>query len=668
MSLLAYLAECMDRAATEQQSAPETPIASAASDCPYADARRLTLIPRRPSNVFDAGDYLKPLLPGRYPPADLPLKTIEYNAYPDLNRLRAITAVVTETPWAVQCDPRPAPRAGVTVYFRLGARTTADVTLSAMQAVSDGEGRASVALTVNSLSRTKDAIEQAGCIELFASLQPACAIADPSLTLTIHRNEDVDTPLGDTESPDDFAATLRPVVELQTWIVRQRQDWVTSNGVRALQQLLNQVACRRRGGGHGFLRPDGQFGEGSRAENARFIADFSGVPGAGATAAAVFSARQFAVQVEENAAGTQGVKTYVRAEYGAYADGDLVDGHLLIGATAWTPGSAARIRDADGLLDLYRAVVWEFIERLRERAEEYVAGARNGQTARTWYRHPSDNGGHHNWPATCAEGEAYWYGGARSLDLFHADLAANRAALVPGEAAHWVHYLRQTNSRIGLHGADADNRVAVPTVSYPAHAHLNTDSTIVNVGTAAAPRWQLRHIFGTHNGQYTGIDCSAFCQALALEARFRAEHCADLADTRICPLLPEITHNANSGWATSRLTTSTWSSGNHYRRMPNQTWRPEIVYRGDLFNVPGSHIVALATNSRSSLTGGAAGNLWIWHANGTTGVRAAAAPHWNPSACIRRVVHSPLAQFASAWGSWGQTTAAVHYGRIYLWQ
>jgi len=659
--------ESIGLAEKEQGELGETPVDAPVEPCPFADSNTLTLIPRKPQNILDTDKLLKTLLPDRYPTADLPLKEIEYNFYPDLNQTRTITAVLTETAWHAQCDIRPTPKAGVTVYFYLGPGNTADVTLYASPAITDSEGCASIQVTSNTLHTTKDAIEQANCIEIHASLTPACDPNDPKLTLTIHRNEDVDHALGANENPDQFVATLRPALEMQTWIVRQQSLWVTSNGAKAVQQLLNQVACRQNGGGHTFLRPDGQFGNGSQNESACFIQNFSTQQPANTAATTAYAQRQFGVQVEENEAGTQGVKTYIRSEYNQYSEGDVVDAHLLVGLEAWQPGRDANIMDADGLLDIYRAVVWEFIERMRDRAGEYVIGARPNQTPRIWYRHPSDTGGAHNWPATVVEGESYWYGGARSLDEFHADLANNRVNTIANEDEHWVHYLRQNNSRIGLHGGNIQNRVDVPLLSYTTHAHLNTDQAIVNIGNQANPRYQLRHIHGTHNGQYTGIDCSVFCQRLALEPRFRAEHCADLAGEKICVRIPEITHSANTGWVTSRLTTRRWPP--YYRAIPSATWRRDVAYRGDVLNVPGSHIVTIETNNRQHLSNRQANQLWIWHANGVTTVSAnAAAAGWNPTACVRRVVHSPMAQFSAAWQSWGHANANVQYGRIHLWE
>ncbi len=43
-------------------------------------------------------------------------------------------------------------------------------------------------------------------------------------------------------------------------------------------------------------------------------------------------------------------------------NGDIVDAHLLVGLEAWQRGPAANVMNADGLLDIYRAVVWEFLE------------------------------------------------------------------------------------------------------------------------------------------------------------------------------------------------------------------------------------------------------------------------------------------------------------------
>lgn len=643
---------CVANADADQLVFPTRPVGSTSEVCPLI--KQIVLIPRKPANIFDPEKYVKPLLPDRYPPKQAPLKKIELNFYPDMNQTRTVTAVVTDTSWTPQSERRTTPAAGIKVTFYRGPGTTADISLSASEATSDAEGCAAINVTVKTLETTKARIEATAGIEIIAVLPAEYGGGRATLTLTIHRNEDVDAALAPDECPDDFATTLAPVLNLQTWVVRQPKKYVTSNGARAVQQLLNQVACRYQGGGHEFLRPDGQFGSGSGSETGRFIRDFSREPVAGVQPIDTFTQRRFRVAVEEMPISpNQGVGTYVKAEYGSYTDGCLIDAYILVGPERWQRGS--NVTAADGLLDLYTAVVWEFIETMYLRGREYADLGTN------WYRHPNDNGPAANpWPASVTEGVAYWYGGARRLEDFVADLTVNSADL-PNQT--WFQYLRQNNSRIGLHG-DGDT-INVPTVTYQQYAHLNTDADIVNIAPPNAPPvYRLRHPYIDRvKRQYTGIDCSAFCQRAAMEARFRADHCADLAGEQICRLLPNITHN--NGLAVSRLATGTWPP--HYRAMPAQRWRPEIAFRGDVLNVTGSHIVVLATNNRDQLTGGQAGNIWIVHANGITTVAGTAAPHWPQNECVRRVVYSPLAEWATGWNSWGQATANVQYGRIYLW-
>jgi hypothetical protein len=347
----------------------------------------------------------------------------------------------------------------------------------------------------------------------------------------------------------------------------------------------------------------------------------------------------------------------VRAEYGSYTEGDVIDAHLLVGPATWTRGAGSNVMAADGLLDIYTAVVWEFLETMRLRADEY----RNLNT--NWYRHPNDNGGTPNWPAAVTQGESYWFGGARKLEDFQADLAANFAT-PPNQAQSWYQYLNNDNCRIGLHGAG--DQVDIPANDYSTYAHLNTDGDISNAGSVKNPHWVLHHPYIDRvKRQYTGIDCSGFCHRVAMEAAFRPAHCLDLANQPICPRLPQITH-AN-GLAQGRLTTSSWPS--HYRLMGAPTWRREISFRGDLINVPGHHIVMLETADRSLLTGqpAAAADIQIFQANGETQVATAVQAIWPQTECVRRVVYSPLAQWGTAWTAWNGNGAGVQFGRIYLW-
>jgi len=133
----------------------------------------------------------------------------------------------------------------------------------------------------------------------------------------------------------------------------------------------------------------------------------------------------------------------------------------------------------------------------------------------------------------------------------------------------------------------------------------------------------------------------------------------------ICGRLPGITHN--NGVAKGRLATKLWPS--HYRKMERTSWRRDVVFRGDLLNIKGHHIVVLDTADRGVLTQASpgSGSLWIFHASGDTVRTMAIVGIWQETQCIRRVVYSPLRQWIAAWNYWTGNSAAVEFGRIYLW-
>lgn len=603
----------------------------------------LTLLPRRPDRILDDERRLRRVLPEVYPGGRL--KDIERSFYPDLNYTagtgpsderrgsrRAVTVVVTAEPWDVAEQPRPDPRAGVAVRFRLGPGTTAEAALSAEQATTDEEGRASVEVIVRTLHAPASELQAYNTIEILASIE---GVPDQSLVLTIHRNEDVATALGDGETPDDFAATLEPVVARRTWLVRQAQQPLESAGVKAVQQLLNQVSCRKHGANHELCEPDGQYGTGTGQEAARFITDFGGARGTLAALQAYRQAR-FGVKVDDV------VRAYVADEYGAYESGMLVDSHLLVGREAWERGADRNVMDADGLLDIYRAVVWEFIERAVARGHEFA------ELGIRWMRHPDDDGPNNppndaSWPDAVTQGVAYTYGGGASMDEFTAALNGNDPG--PDEIQSWNQYdgatTTNTGAKIGLH-MDQYNQ--------------NTD--------------QLRH--------YTGIDCSAFVQRCATESTFRDEHCADLRGQRISWRVPVIgvrvqNGTVNAAWP-SRLNTTSW--GQYFRAIPRR-FRRRVVFKADALDIAGSHIVMLTMDGRAAITGTLAHDQdQILHANGTQVWSNRRAPllcinagYTRDTQCTRRVVHSPLAYWGTFRADWtGETESAnCLYGRILIW-
>lgn len=590
--------------------------------------RTVALIPRRPANLWvgavsgPGADYhVRRLLPDRYAPAHHgPIKDIEYSYYPDLARKRTVTAVVTETGWDPQHEERTQPRAGVTAYFRLGPRTTADVSLSVTQTTTDADGCASIEITVNTLPADKPALAAAGTIEVLVNVDADGALEGDSLILVIHRNEDVDAVLGDAEAPTDFATSLAPVCDLKTWLVRQSAQVVVSNGVKAVQQLINQVLCRKRGD-HSFLRPDGRYEAGLSTAIATFVGKFGAAP----TGPAIddYERCRFGAKIEEESPQV-GVEHYIRGEYGAYVRGQVIDGHVLEGLGPWTAGGTITgVGGADGLLDLYRAVVWPFITGYLGRAEAYV------ECAVRYMRHPNDDigpSGGGQWPAEVTSGVAYGYSLAASLGEYEANLNAHD----PGPAAitAWSQY--HNGSKIGIHKAEYD---------------ANTGQSV----------------------HYIGIDCSAFIQRVTVETVFAAGHCTDLAGERIARAIPTVAARTN-GWWPGKLGTSTWHNDNYRRNLTATVWRKEVVFGSDFLNVPANHIVFLDLTSRSNAMNGTSLEIWIYHASGTLAVPAAI-PNtvWNPIECTRRTIRSPLRFFATGANGYHGTSNNVTMSRIMFW-
>jgi hypothetical protein len=641
------------QADSDQQSFCSSNVGHLVSTC--GRDKYLVVVPRKPANIFDCEMCVKPLLPDRYPGGKR-IKQIEYNYYPDLNVTRTVSAIVTSEAWEPKTDMRPEPLSGVPVYFVLGSQTTAKCKLSSNQPSTDGNGVASVQVTIQKLLSEREEIQAAACVEVIASLSPSCSPGDPEVLFTIHRNEDVDDTLGAAEAPGDFASALAPVLSLKTWLVRQKSHFVTSNGAKALQQLINQVACRKKGD-HQFVKPDGQFGPGVAGEVKKFLSSFSTKPAGDAQSD--YRGCKFGVAIEDDSNAQQGVKTYVNAEYGSYDPGTVVDAYILAGKAQWTAGG--NVMDADGLLDIYTSVVWEYLEAGRERAAQYA------NAAVSWYRHPNDNGPTPHWPDTVSVGVAYWYGGARKLEDFQADLVANFAT-PPASAQSWFQYLHDNNCRIGVHQGNSDNQVDVPTDLYNQFAHLQNDPDISNTASPDDPPNYVLSQSSAQDSvkrQYTGIDCSGFCQRVAIEALFRSTHCGDLAGERICTTVSDVPYV--NGPAQNRLSTTTFP--NQYREIANAQWRTSVTFRGDVLNRPGHHIVMLETADRGSLDtdSPAVGGIWVYQACGDTTVAAVVQAIWPQTECPRRVVYSPLGQWGTAWDAWQNSTTNVHFGRVYLW-
>jgi hypothetical protein len=266
-----------------------------------------------------------------------------------------------------------------------------------------------------------------------------------------------------------------------------------------------------------------------------------------------------------------------------------------------------------------------------------------------------------------SEGIAYWYGGWRKLEDFQTDLDSNSATLPDGATGSWFQYLHNNQCRMGLHSTKHpdDNKVDIPKATYHLFDHLQNDPNVSNIGTQAHPKYRLDHTGYEHvKHQYTGIDCSGFCQRVSVEALFPDE-CPDLAGTRIGVELPVI--KDKDGVATARMITGSFKD--HSRTLTETSWRRQVAFRGDILNKAGDHIVMLETAERSKLAGDppSAGDLWILQAWGGTRVTAEAAAVWQQAECVRRTVYSPLAVWFDGWESWKNDSTVIAVGRMYLW-
>lgn len=633
----------------------------------------LTLIPRKAANIFDSDKTVKRVLPRRYPPASDPtdglafhLKNIEYNFYPDLAETRTVTAVATRDSWNYKRTARTQPDVGRTVQFTISKETTinlANVTLMPAEATTNAEGCAEVKVkvTLDAELSKEHLLNRQNRIVLTATLTTDTQEKiEQSLVLVIHRNEDVNTPVDSSERPTAFQKTLKPVRSNETWLVFQPKLPVESEGVKAVLQLLNQVACRRQGN-HPFLNPTvGLFDARAQGAVNSFRTAFATAPTG--TPITDYRRTRFGVRHEPE------VLSYITAEYDQADPAPLIiDSHLLEGKETWRSGrrvmpqSQDDIVGADGLLDIYTAVVWRFIERVYGRALEYA----NAQTR--WCRHPNDFG-QQDWPELVTRGVAYTYGASDTLEDFVQHYPPNNTI------AHWNEYHETQNPHfIGLHmnsnkygsacnwvilQAPAAGQVQIPLITRHDVLTAIGTSAATNMDIFAANR-RIVHNWDANLGYYSGIDCSAFIWRCSREALFGATHCTDLASERIWRNGETIPRQSTAGWP------------DHYRQIlinGNPAHRRTIVFRGDILNRSGHHVVFLETADRA----GIASN----EANPHTRIRILQAHgelsdfDGNNNECARRVIESPLSAWGTANSSWltdNNASTAAQHGRLYLW-
>lgn len=326
-------------------------VGSVATKCEQ-EKYNLVLIPRKRTNLYAADNRLKTWLKS-YPAqcADSPLRGLEYNFYPDLNAERTITAVLTEDPWSPHSDPVPA-RKNASIKFELVEGAAADFQLSSTSAAT-ADGHAEIKLKVLKFHK-EDTLGKHSHVKIRATVATYTA----ELDLTIHRNEDVG---------EDLAAVLNR----DSLLVRQQKDYVTSQGAETLQKLLNQVVARHKAAANfKWLTLDAQYGASAGDDVKEFLTHFKG--------AFDYPKGHFNAHVDQD------LIDYVKAEYGKYEDGCLVDRNLLIGKDKWAEGQPHT--QVDGLLDIYNGVILRFFAEMKRNVQWYTSSFTT-----FWLHRPSED-------------------------------------------------------------------------------------------------------------------------------------------------------------------------------------------------------------------------------------------------------------------------------------
>ena len=300
--------------------------------------RPIELFPRKKANLFESGFKVKALLPADFPAIPKgyseELKRLETSFFPDLNTKRTVTAFV-----CADIEGKWKPATGKEVFFRLGDGGPAKAKLNIKKGTTDSDG--CIELEIEHPAETP---KSPGLIFLQASFDEQFQ-SYVQLNLSIRRN-------------DDTAMDLGQVVEGRSLLVHQKSNKVESEGVKRLQDLLNQVVARKKSAtDFSFLETHSKYDDDCKKAVKTFIDKFGG--------GFDYPKGKFNVKVNDL------VKEYIKKEYGAYEDGQVVDRSLLIGTKQWAAGDA--INTIDGLLDIYTGVVERFFAEMLKLAEEYTS-------------------------------------------------------------------------------------------------------------------------------------------------------------------------------------------------------------------------------------------------------------------------------------------------------
>jgi hypothetical protein len=311
----------------------------------------MQLFPRKKEHIFySSSKIVNLLLPSTYP-MDVynnisNLKEIEYNFYPDLGQKRTITAYVSMREGGTNY-----PVEGEEVFWRLADNTSPLTELNTNSSLSNSDGFAELEIKHPNKTPPKDK----NVIKVQASFDPSF-LEYWEIEFLICRN-------------DDVKFDLIRVLEAKSLLVYQvHPEYQKSEGVKRLQELLNQVVSRHKKAiNFKWLTIDGEYGESGKTNIKEFLANFG--------KNFDYEKGRFNVKVDDL------LIEYIRAEYGVYEDGNVVDKHLLIGEKQWVVGES--IKNIDGLLDIYEGVVKTFFSKMEVNAELYISNFNV-----PWLHHP----------------------------------------------------------------------------------------------------------------------------------------------------------------------------------------------------------------------------------------------------------------------------------------
>lgn len=300
--------------------------------------RPIELLPRKKANLFENGFKVKALLPADFP--SIPkaysenLKKLETRFFPDLNTKKTVTAFV-----CAEIEGKWKPATGKEVFFRLADGGAPKAKLNIKKGTTDSDGCIEL-----ELEHPAETPPGPGLIFLQASFDEKFQTYS-MLDISIRRN-------------NDTLMDLREVIDGNSLLVHQSSNKVESEGVKRLQDLLNQVVARKKSvTDFSFLETHGKYDDNTKKAVKSFIEKFAG--------AFDYPKGHFDVKVNNL------VKEYIKKEYGAYEDGKIVDRSLLIGTKEWASGD--EVKTIDGLLDIYTGVVERFFSQMLARAEEYAS-------------------------------------------------------------------------------------------------------------------------------------------------------------------------------------------------------------------------------------------------------------------------------------------------------